>query len=567
MKILDLFIDVSMRSDRALRGLDDIQRKSTGAGGALGGVGAAALAASGPLIAAGAAVLTVTSSFSKVIDAGALVERGLVGVKKTTSLTAQELEELRVGIGDLATDQSVNSTVEQLYDLAGIAGTLGIKAKNDILNFTETISKLQGASGGTLGGEAAGQLLFAILRASDEGIDKIDELSSTFVELGNTFAVNEGQIASVADRVFKSLSRFDVPSHQVVGLAAAFADLSITPENAGTAITMVLGKMEKALGSGGSELKAFTKVTGQSTAELKELLKQDAPGAFLAVAEGLKVMGENGSNVTLLLEELGLNSTQIGATLPLVAQGVDRVAEVMRKAQDAYEENIALTEEAKEAGETWDAKTKALSNSWILFKAELANTGILDVAKDIVDATARMTKAATEWTRDNENVFTSFGIFLRDFNLNNPMVAFNNIIENNAGMHESWSNRSTAAIDAVMNKWKSFKDWLSNTGFGKFFGGAFETFKEDTSDFVNSVNEDLGGIFGNFNVPEISAAVAPVPFQAAELAFGQPSGDTRTVNVDEINIYPTTNADPREIGFEVREQIKRLEGSSSLGGS
>jgi len=239
MKLLELFIDVSVKGNRAINGLKRVEGQAGKTERQLNRVGSGATAMVGKFAAVAAGAFSLTKAVGFVVQSGAEVQEGMVGISKTTGIVGKDLDDLRSKLGKLARDPSVNATTGQLFELAQTAGTMGLTASKDILLFTETLAKLNGASGGKLGGERAGQLLTAILAASGEGIDNLDDLASTFVELGNTFRVNEGQIAGVADRVFKSLARFDVSSSEVVGLSAAFAELQITPELAGSSVATV----------------------------------------------------------------------------------------------------------------------------------------------------------------------------------------------------------------------------------------------------------------------------------------------------------------------------------------
>ncbi len=401
MKLLELFIDVSVKGNRAINGLKRVEGQAGKTEHNLNRVGAGAAAVVGKFAAVTAGAFTLTKGLGFVVQSGAEIQEGMVGISKTTGIAGKDLDDLRGKLAKLARDPSVNATTAQLFELAQTAGTMGLVASKDILLFTETLAKLNGASGGKLGGERAGQLLTAILSASGEGIENLDDLASTFVELGNTFRVNEGQIAGVADRVFKSLARFDVSSSEVVGLSAAFAELQITPELAGSSIAKVLGQLEKSLGKNGKGMKAFSKVTGKSRKELELMFKKDTVGAFLAVAGGLKEMQLQGENLPTLMEDMGLSSIQIAQVLPLLGHDMDRVRQIMGRANKAFADNTALTDEATEAGKTWNAKIQAMRNSMKFLGDAIARSGVLDALTRIVEKLTNGVAAVTDWVNQN----------------------------------------------------------------------------------------------------------------------------------------------------------------------
>lgn len=408
MKLLELFIEVSVKGNKALNGLAKVERRATETEKSLAGVGsgAAALATKFAAVAGGAYGLVRGLGF--VVNSGAQIQEGMTGIAKTTGLAGKELDHLRGAMSKLAADSSVNSTTAQLFELAQTAGTMGLTATKDILLFTETLAKLDGASGGKLGGERAGQLLTAILSASGEGIEDLDNLASAFVALGNEFRVNESQIAGVADRVFKSLARFDVSSSEVAGLSAAFAELQITPELAGSSIARVLGQLEKSLGTNGKSMRAFEKVTGKSRKELAAMFKRDTVKSFLAVAEGLKEVQLQGENVPTLLEDMGLSSIQIAQVMPLLGHDIDRVRQIINRANGAFADNTALTDEAAAAGATWNAKMQAMQNSMLFLGDAIARSGVLDALTSIVESMTKMVGKATAWINSSNGYAETF---------------------------------------------------------------------------------------------------------------------------------------------------------------
>ena len=365
-------------ADRFESTLDDISRTSDRTGSRLGRLG-------GRLSVIGAGAAVTAGAFSTLLDAAVQVENGMVGVARTTGLAGEQLDELRDEIGRLGSNSTVGASLDQLFELAETAGQLGVQGVDDITEFTRVLAQLSNATQGRLQGESAGQLFSSILRASGESIENVENLASSFVFLGNTFAVNEAQISSRASRLANSLRRFQPASQDIAGLAAGFAELQIGAELSGTTVTQTLIQLETAIAEGGDALAAFTEITGQSQAQLRESLNEDAVGAFTDIVEGLSRASDAGQPLPLLLERVGLSGVRTFSTLASLAAGSDRLAETLAASNMAFEQNVALQEEAGLAGQTYEARVQALSNQWTIFLDNLAQVGVIDVATGFID--------------------------------------------------------------------------------------------------------------------------------------------------------------------------------------
>jgi len=159
--------------------------------------------------------------------------------------------------------------------------------------------------------------------------------------------------------------------------------------------------LEKSLGKGVKSTNAYEKATGRSRKELAVMFKKDTVGAFLAVAEGLKEMQLQGENLPTLMEDMGLSSIQIAQVLPLLGHDMDRVRQIMGRANKAFKDNTALTDEAAAAGKTWNAKIQAMRNSMKFLGDAIARSGVLDALTRIVEKLTTGVAAVTDWVNKN----------------------------------------------------------------------------------------------------------------------------------------------------------------------
>jgi len=379
MQLMELFIDVLIRADEALLGLDRIDDKAMQAAGGMDQAGDAATGMGKKLLKT-AAIMGVVYKVGRQMVEGAIdIENGMIGVSKTTGLAGAELETLRQGYRKLAKEPSVNASINELFELGEIAGTAGIKSTEQILEFSEVLAKLNSASGGKLQGEAGAKAILNILDASEEGIESISNLASSVTFLGNEFRVNEAEIASSATRVSNALRPYGARSADIVGLATAFAELRLSPELAQTAISKTLSSISLSIADGGDDLQKFQKITGLSRAEMERLLKTDGTALFTAFTSGLNRMSNAGQNVDSVLKGVGLESQRTGDTLKGLAVRSDRLNTILAASSEAYQKNTALNEEAGAASKSFTARMTALGNSIAFLGDTLSQSGgVLD---------------------------------------------------------------------------------------------------------------------------------------------------------------------------------------------
>lgn len=303
-------------------------------------------------IAAGAAVFGSLKSFADF-------EQGLVGVAKTTGIAGAGLARLGDEVRALSLDVPV--ATNEMLSIAQAAGQLGVKGTDNILKFTETVSKLGLAS--NLSGEDAATTLARILTVTGTAIGDVDKLGSTIVRLGNNFAATEAEIAEVATRVAQGTAQFNVSAAEVAGIGTALRAVGVQAEAGGTVIGRAFQAINDAVRQGGAELTAFTKITGLSAKELKELFEQDATAAFQAVVEGLGRIHAGGGDVAAALSSVGLEGVRIIQVLGTLATRSGVLADALNQANEEWSENAALNREAAEAAKSFNAQAQLTWNA------------------------------------------------------------------------------------------------------------------------------------------------------------------------------------------------------------
>jgi TP901 family phage tail tape measure protein len=193
---------------------------------------------------------------SQLISTGIEFEDAFSGVSKTVEGVSDEFgtltsvgEELRAGIIKLSLRLPI--TANELANITAAAGQLGVKGKENLLEFTE-IAAGMGVATDLASEEAAIALarLGNILGISqDDFIEWSKGTSSAVVELGNNVAATESQIINMALRIAPAASIVGLTTQEMLGLSASLAEVGVQSELGGTAVSRVFLEMAEAAGS------------------------------------------------------------------------------------------------------------------------------------------------------------------------------------------------------------------------------------------------------------------------------------------------------------------------------
>lgn len=287
-------------------------------------------------------------------------ESDFAGVVKTVDGSPEQLNRIRQGFLDLSTQIPVSAN--QLAKIGEIAGQLGIKTEN-IVDFTKTIADLGATT--NLSAEEGATSLAQFMAVMGTSQDKIRNLGSTIVELGNNFATNEKAIVEMSQRLSGMGKQTNMTEADVLGLAAAMSTVGIEAEAGGSAMTQTMTKMQNAVMGGGKELAAFAKTAGVSTNEFAKAFNDRPVQALEMVLKGLENVKKSGGNVNDVLESLGIKGIREADAMKRLAgalNGDSGLGKALEIANRGWKENTALTKEANIRYQTSASKIQIAKN-------------------------------------------------------------------------------------------------------------------------------------------------------------------------------------------------------------
>ncbi len=95
-----------------------------------------------------------------------------------------------------------------------------------------------------------------------------------------------------------------------------------------------------------------------------EMWNTDALGALTAFIRGLGNLDEQGESAVLVLEDLGLTGIRQSNMLKSLALAADQMDSAVQTANTAWDENIALTNEANKRYATTQSKLDMMQNAY-----------------------------------------------------------------------------------------------------------------------------------------------------------------------------------------------------------
>ena len=288
-------------------------------------------------------------------------ESAFASVRKTVDATEEEYESLSASVKQMSTEIATSSST--IAEVMANAGQLGIQ-KDYLVDFTRTMIDLGNST--DISADEAATAIAQFANVTRMAQTDFGRFGSALVDLGNNFATTESAIMNMATRLAAAGSQVGLTQPQILGFATALSSVGLEAEAGGTAFSKAMIQMQVAVETGNDSLKDFAKVAGMTTDEFKAMWKSDPAGAIEAFIVGLSKMDEQGISAIATLEEMGLTEVRLRDTLLRATNATELFSEAQETANEAWEENVALSNEASKRYATTESKLKNLKNTAIL---------------------------------------------------------------------------------------------------------------------------------------------------------------------------------------------------------
>ena len=311
-------------------------------------------------------------------------ESAFTGVRKTVDATEEEYAELERAIKDMSLE--IPSASEDLAGVMEIAGQLGILREN-LVDYTKTVVNLDNTT--NLSTEEAATQIAQFANVTGMAQDKVSNLGSAMVYLGNNYATTEAAIMNMATRLGAAGAQVGLSQAQILGFAAALSSVGLEAEAGGTAFSKAMINMQVAVETGDKSLKDFADVAGMTVDAFVALWKSNPADAVESFIVGLSKMNEEGISSIVMLEEMGFSEVRLRDTLLRASNAADLFSKAQSDATKAWEANAALSAEAALRYGTVASQLQILKNKASL-AAQSLGTELMPMFKQGVDGASRL---------------------------------------------------------------------------------------------------------------------------------------------------------------------------------
>jgi len=300
-------------------------------------------------------------------------------VRKYTGQTIEEVERMNEAFKQMDT----RTPREQLNQLAGSAGRLGITSTGAVLEFVDAADKINVALGDDLGKGAVdkiGKLAMAFGEDEKKGLrGAMLSTGSAVNELAQNSAAGAGYLVDFAARLSGIGIQAGLTQAQILGLGAAMDENMQADEMAATALSQIITKMT-------TDSEMFARIAGKNVEEFSQLVKTDMNQALMQFFESMNKKG-GFAELAPLFEQMGLDGTRATGVLSTLAAKIDDVRRHQELATEAYAKGTSVLDEFNVQNDTYQAKLEKARKAFGDLRIELGKN-LLPVASATISTTS-----------------------------------------------------------------------------------------------------------------------------------------------------------------------------------
>lgn len=293
------------------------------------------------IVTAGLAVFSgFALSVKSMITAQGELDDSLADIRKTTGMTAAEVQNLNTQLGKIDT----RTSRQDLRAMAVVAGQLGIST-DQVYSFVDSVDKLNVALGDEISGGAEevaktmGTLRNVLTDMKSANIsDDMLRLGNAVNVLGAAGFATAPVVSDFANRIGGIGIPLGLTSDEVLGLSATLQELNVSTERGGTAVTKILQKMTTNVGD-------FAKIAGMNVKPFTELVNRDLFGAFTKVLEGSKRGGQSATLLAGIIKELEISGAGASEVFAKVGNNIGMLNEKVSLAGKSLQNTDSIMNE------------------------------------------------------------------------------------------------------------------------------------------------------------------------------------------------------------------------------
>lgn len=284
-----------------------------------------------------AAYAGLSMTIRKCAQAYADMEESMANVRKYTGQTDEEVHRMNEDFKRMDT----RTAREQLNELAGSAGRLGITSKDMIEEFVDGADKINVSLEDDLGKGAVdkiGKLAQMFGEDKTKGLrGAMLATGSAVNELAQNSSANAGYIVDFTADLSGVGIQAGMTQAQLMGLASALDQNMQEEATSATVFSQLITKMYQ-------EPAKFAKIAGVEVTKFSNLMKTNANEGLMTFLSAMKSRG-GFAEMAPMFEEMQLNGTRAVGVLSAVASHLDQVRTAQDLATQSYASGTSIINE------------------------------------------------------------------------------------------------------------------------------------------------------------------------------------------------------------------------------
>lgn len=308
------------------------------------------------------------------------IDTSLTNVKKTVDGTEEQYDQLKDAAIEFSKTNAVSA--KQILDIQSLGAQLGFSI-DELDEFSRVTAGLDIAT--NMDAETAATQMAQFANITKMAHGDVSNYGSTIVELGNNMATTEKDISNMSMRIAAAGTQVGMSQADILGLSAALSSMGIEAEAGGTAISTIISQIDKDIATGSDSVEVWASTAGMSAQQFADAWRKDPVEALTALLSNMESATAEGGNMSVMLEELGIDSIRQTDVMKRLAGNSDLVTKAIKLANDGWKDNTALQKEVDNRNASLSARFEILKNR-VIAVAEKVGKPLVDALLDVVDA-------------------------------------------------------------------------------------------------------------------------------------------------------------------------------------
>lgn len=313
----------------------------------------------------------------------AAMEQEMANVRKYTGLTKEDVEELNERLKAMDT----RTSREELNQLAGAAGRLGITATDQIMEFVEAADMIGVALGDDLGEGAVDTIgKLAIALGENDRLGLRGAMLATGSALNEIVQSSSAQAKPVVEFT-AMLSGVGQQAHmtqaEIMGFASVLNQNNQEMATSSTVMSQLITKMYQ-------DPAHFAQMAGLEVDKFTETIKTNMNEGLLQWFQAVNKLGDM-SVLAGKFDELKMDGTRAVGVLATLAGHIDQVTEAQKTANDAYDKATSVIEEFGVQNTTVEAGLDKAKKAFKEVAIELGSN-LMPIVKYTISGTGLLVK-------------------------------------------------------------------------------------------------------------------------------------------------------------------------------